>query len=160
MARIRIDRADDHAPQAGGQDRVDARRRSAVRGAGLERHVHRRAAREGRRGERAQRFDFRVRQPRASMVPARHDAPAAHDHRADGGIRAGESHAERSLPKRGAHVLLVFLHAADSIPETEMFAYESLESARIGTVTSGAQLKPASHSIAVTCYNRGDSSDS
>ena len=60
--RVRIARADDDAAHAGGDHRIGARRRAAVMGARLERHVERRAARP--RAGIAQRLGLAVRRDR------------------------------------------------------------------------------------------------
>ena len=70
MLRVRIALADDDASDAGSEERVDARRRRAVMRAGLERHVHRRAARASRRRRRARR-PRRAARPSARASPRR-----------------------------------------------------------------------------------------
>ncbi len=110
VRRIWIGRADDHARKTRADDRLHARRRAPVGGARFERHVNRRAPREGRILQRAQRLDLRVRLPGALVKTARQHPPAAHNDRADRGIRAGLAEPARRFTQSCAHVFLV-VHA-------------------------------------------------
>ena len=104
---IRIDRADDHASQTRANDRADARRRASVRGARFERDVERRPARVARIFQSAQRLDLRVRPARALMKAARHNAPTAHEDRADGGIRARVPNPPHRFAQSRAHEFVI-----------------------------------------------------
>lgn len=95
---IRVGRADDDAFDAGGNNRVRARRRAAMRATWFERDVKRRAARRVAAflGV-TERLDFCVRQTGTPMPAASNDFSVFHQHRADeriGRSRAGAASGE------------------------------------------------------------------
>ena len=103
---VRVRRADDHPREPGAEDGVGAGRRAAVRGAGLQGNVERRAPGPRRVGQQgAQRLDFRVRLPGGVMPAAGEDLAViwGDDHGADGRVRAGAAEASPRFAQRCAH---------------------------------------------------------
>ena len=86
VGRIRIAGAHDDGAEAGGQDGVDARRRAAVRAAGLERHVQD-GVRGGLTAQGAQRHHFGMRFSDLGVEPFGDDLAAFGDHRPDHRVR-------------------------------------------------------------------------
>ena len=103
--RVRVAQGDDDAADAGGDERVGARRRAAVVRARLERDVDGRAADvdAARRGI-AQRHHLGVRAARFLRVAAAGEpAVGADDDAADARVRIGQTHRVRGQRERLAH---------------------------------------------------------
>jgi hypothetical protein len=88
MFRVRVNRADNNAFDAGGDDGVRAGRRATLRATRFERYEKRRAARIMAAFLRvAERLDFRVRSAGAPVPAASDDFAAFHQYRAHHWIR-------------------------------------------------------------------------
>ena len=109
-ARVRVGQADHHAPDAGFDQRVGARRGTAVVGAGFQIDIDGRPAHRLTRG--AQRFDFGVRPAGAPVMALADRAVPAHDHRADRRVRTRAPPAAGGQLERAAHERLVAAHDA------------------------------------------------
>lgn len=110
MFRIRIRCADNHAFDFRRDDGFRARRRAAVRAAGFERHVKRRAFRRISALLRiAKRLDFRVWFARVPVPAASDDFAALHQHRADHRIGRSRAVAAPGEADGLSHVIQIFL---------------------------------------------------
>jgi hypothetical protein len=99
--RVGVFERRDDAGNAGGDDGVGARRRSAVMRAGFERNVKRRAA--GGLAGAAQHLDFGMR-PATTLRPAAADDDAVFDeHRADRGVGPGAAQPAPAEQQRKRH---------------------------------------------------------
>ena len=110
-ARVRVRHPDDHASDAGLDQRVGARWGTAVVGAGFQIDVHRRTAH--RRGRGAQRLDLGMRPARPPVIALADHAAPAHEHRADQGVRARAPTRPDGQIERAAHERFVAAHGAD-----------------------------------------------
>ena len=109
VRRIRVELAGDNARNARLEQRIDARRSRSVVSAGLQRHVHRRAActlaRIGEGG------DLGVRAALAFVPALAHDLALTHDDRADD--RIGSRRAAAALGELDGALEKAGLHGSD-----------------------------------------------
>jgi hypothetical protein len=113
-ARVGIADAEDDAADAGGENRLGARRRAAMVVAGLERHEQGGAARP--RPGLPEGLDFAVRGAGAAVIAPADDAAFGDDDRADAGIRGGAPERPAAELDGQAHVLGVGAHAGGVVP--------------------------------------------
>ncbi len=111
MGGIGVDGRDDDAREPGGDNGIDAGRRTAMGGSGLEGDVEGCAARQAGMGETAERLNLRMGGAGGTMpAPREKPPPRGDDNGANSRIGAGASHAAASFAEGEAHPGFVGWH--------------------------------------------------